>query len=131
MSTDPMMTKAEKDVVSMVYRRFIESEYDDYWTDLDEKLYELEWLTDKETVIESMVKYAQHSRTGTVFRCKREHSPQECFSPYILQAVESILLLYEETKDLHPKNKYVLAFYLAMSEVGLIFSVSEDESKKS
>ena len=117
-----MMGKEEKDIVTVVYRRFLESESDDAWTDLDEKLVVLDWLNDQELVSEAIVKYLSHSKEGTVFRCMQDHKQADCFSPFVLEAVESILVLWNDTKDLHSKNRYVLEFYLAMSDLGLIYS---------
>lgn len=117
-----MMSKEEKDVVTVVYRRFLESESDDSWTDLDEKILMLDWLTDQQMISEATLKYLSHSKEGTIFRCMQNHSQADCFSPFILQAVESIVLLFSDTNYLHERNRYILMFYLAMSDLGLIFS---------
>ncbi len=116
-----MMDAAQKEVVSLVYRRFLESESADKWTDLDENCIFYDWLMDNEIVLESMVKLSGHSKGA--FRCNLDHKqPQDCFAPYILEAVEAIVDLYKETEDLHPHNRYILIFYLVMSEMNLIYS---------
>lgn len=116
-----MMASEEKEVVSLVYRRFIESESNGSWANLDETLWYFEIISDRDVINESMIKYLSHSKSP--FRCKNDHDSKYCMAPLILDSVESILLLHEkEETDLHPKNRYILTYYLAMSELGLIFS---------
>jgi hypothetical protein len=112
------MSKEEKDVVSIVYRRFIESESDKGWTDFDDNVIFFDYLTDKEIIIESLVKI---SKQLNGVRCKVDHKIEHCFAPYILEAVEAITKLYKESEDLHEKNRYILIFYLVMCEMELIY----------
>ena len=117
-----MMTPEEVKIVQMVYTRFLEAEGKG-WTSLDDALEVMEWLSDKDIITESDIKCETHSM-GSV-RCKNEHAASKtCFAPFILEAVISILELHDETKELHAKNRYILAHYLAMSELGLIYSES-------
>lgn len=114
-----MMTKERSDIVKMVYTRFIESEQE-IWTDLDCNLEFMGYLTDAEMILECKAKFDKHC--FGVLRCNQEHGPDKCLAPYILEAVEYILDLYSETGQLHPKNYYLLSYYLALSEMKMIFN---------
>ena len=115
-----MMTREESEIVKIVYNRFIESESGD-WTDIDENLEFFSYLTEEDLIREAGVRKIRHSK-GTM-KCSQNHKSVECFAPLILEAVEAILNLYEKTGTLHPKNAYVLNYYLVFSEIGLIYSV--------
>jgi hypothetical protein len=115
-----MMTKDQSEIVKMVYKRFMDNESDEEWDDIDNNLEFFSYLTDSELIKETKIKIKEHS-TG-VFRCRQEHDQQYCFAPFVLEAVEVIVALYNETEVLHPKNAYILSYYLVMSEMGLIFS---------
>ncbi len=116
-----MMTKEESDAVKIVYNRLMDSE-EENWSPIDDNLELCSYLSDSELVTESSIKYVVHSQG--VFRCSQEHDLQFCMAPRILDAVEAILALYWQTKELHPKNKYILEYYLTMSEMGMIFSAT-------
>ena len=103
----------------MVYNRFMENEGAG-WGELDDILELLGYLTDVEIVREAIFKYIQHSEGN--FRCERDHDRSKCFAPHILEAVGAIIKLFEETGNIHPKNAYILTYYLAMTETRLIFS---------
>lgn len=113
------MSKDQSDIVKLVYARFIESE-EDSWSDIDDNLEMWSWLSDKELITEAKVKIKTHSK-GT-FRCSQNHKQEHCMAPYILEAVEAIIGLYEKAKQLHEKNKYIILYYLALSELKLIYS---------
>lgn len=110
-----MMTKEQSEIVKMVYNRFFESEGEG-WSRIDDNLELLQFLSDKELISESKILYKKHSMG--VFRCTKEHDQASCFAPYILEAVEAIISI----EDLHPKNAYILTYYIAMSELNLIYS---------
>lgn len=118
-----MMTTEQSAVVKTVYARFMDSEggeLEHSWTGLDDNLELFSWLSDTDIAREASVKAETH-RHGT-FRCHNVHEQQHCFAPYILEAVQAILDLYEKTGDLHENNRYILTYYLSMSELGMIFS---------
>jgi hypothetical protein len=116
----PMMTSYEKEVVLTVYRRFLENESDDCWTDMDDNLLFFDMLTDQEIINESLIKL--ESSKSTVFRCKLEHDQVYCMAPLIREAAVVITNLFKETKELHEKNRYVLMNYLVMCELKIIYS---------
>ena len=118
-----MMTKEQSNVVKIVYSRFMESESESkfaIWGDLDCNLEFMDSLTDNELVKESEIKLFEHSK-GT-FRCAQDHDQSICFAPFILDAAQAITALYRDTNELHPKNRYILTYYLSMSEMRLIYS---------
>ena len=125
-----MMTREEADTVKLVYSRLYESEYDSligkgeecHWTDLDDNLEFFSYLSDSELVREVQINHLVYSK-GRVFRCAQNHKQEYCFAPYVLESSESIVKLYEETKELHCKNRYILIYFLAMSEMKLIYAV--------
>lgn len=118
-----MMSEDEAKIVKIVYARLIESEEVEEidWSDIDDNLEMLGWLSDKEIISECKIRLKEHGKTG--LRCSQDHDMAYCFAPYVLEAVESIVSLYDKTKTLHEKNKYIVVYYLAMSEMGLIYSV--------
>src|SRR5271166_5186978 len=103
-----MMTQYQQDVVKLVYTRFLNSE-EPSWTDIDENLQFFDSLSDQELINESIIKYEEHKRTG--IRCSEDHPKDICFGPIVLDSVGAILELYEKTKNLHVKNRYVLMYY--------------------
>jgi hypothetical protein len=115
-----MMSKEESDIVKSVYTRFLESEEESTWTEIDENLEFYGYLSDEEVIKEAKIKFEEHS--SGVFRCKNEHDIKFCFAPKILEAVEYILNLYDETGFLHEKNRYVILYYLVMSILRMIYS---------
>lgn len=114
-----MMSKEEAEVVKTVYARLMDSE-EAGWSEVDENLEFFGYLTDKDLITESHVRLIKHSHGR--FRCYKDHDLAHCFAPLILDAVESILKLSAESGELHPKNAYILTYYLAMSEMQMIFS---------
>lgn len=121
-----MMNEEQSKIVKLVYNRFAESEEYNFrsektvWTELDENLEFISYLSEQELINESKIKVAGHSK-GT-FKCEQNHEQRNCFAPYILESVQYILKLYDETGFLHEKNSYILSYYLAMSAMGMIFS---------
>lgn len=114
-----MMSKEEVEVVKLVYNRFIDNEGEG-WSGIDDILEMLEHLTEAELIKESRIKSKKHAKG--IFRCTQNHKQEYCFAPYILEAVQAIIGLYESKGDLHPKNAYILSYYLAMTEMKMIFS---------
>lgn len=113
------MTPDQIKTVTEVYRKFADSDNDETeWTNIDEHMSSLEWLGDNQLTIEAEVKYNEQKK-GTP-RCPANHSHEHCFIPVVIDAVTAILDLYKETKQLHPKNKYILQYYLALSQDGFI-----------
>lgn len=115
-----MMTDDEGQVVRIVYERFLDSESQD-WGDLDCNLEFFDWLHDKELINEVRIKQINHLR-GKFLRCTSDHDQESCFAPVIMEAVGYILDLWDSTRILHERNRYVLLYYVSMSEMGLIFS---------
>lgn len=117
------LTDAERtEVIDIVYERFMESEEDLMWTDLDDNLEWFSILTDKELVNETEIKLFEHAK-GTL-RCKQEHSHEYCFAPLILEAAQSISLFFKKSKVLSVRHKYVLTYYMALSELRLIYTLT-------
>ena len=115
----PMMSKDEAETVKIVYNRFITNE-DDSWTAIDDNLEMYGWLNNEEIIAHTKLKIDDHSKG--VIRCKSSHDQSICFAPRVLESAQSIIKLYDETGDLHPKNKYLLEYYLVMSEMRLIYT---------
>lgn len=115
-----MMSKEEAEIVKMVYNRFIGNE-SETWSGLDDNMELFSWLSDGECINESKMKFFYDS-VGT-FRCTKEHEQEKCFAPYVLEAVEAILRLWDVSGELHQKNRYILDYYLVMSELRIIYSV--------
>lgn len=113
------MTKDAQETVSKVYRRFVEADAaETAWTTIDEQMSMLEWLEDTQLAIEAAVLLQLHSQGNP--RCNQDHPASECFIPLIIESVTHILDLYAKTANLHVKNKFILQYYLAMTQVGYI-----------
>ena len=119
-----MMSSEQSAIVKLVYNRFMESEESSAWNDMDENLCFFDLLSDEEMIKESTIMFESHSKCKT-FRCERGHEISECFAPFILECVEYILDLYGETEELHIKNRYILEYYLTMSELKIIYGANE------
>lgn len=114
-----MMTNIEKQIVTSIYRHFLESELEG-WTEIDDMLELMEMLNDQEVVDESVINNNHFMQHGV--QCGEGHnSPDECFAGVILEAVNAILRVYLETRVLHEKNRYILLYFLTLSEMKLIF----------
>lgn len=113
------MTIDQAKVVGTVLKRFTESELLE-WTDVDDYMVFLSWLDQAQLIIETRVLLDKHKQTDA--RCEINHSPDECFVPMVLDAISYILEDYESTKRLAKKARYVLEYYLALTQAGEIIS---------
>jgi hypothetical protein len=114
-----MMSKDEAETVKIVYNRFIQNE-DETWSGIDDNMEMHSWLSTEEIIAFTRLKIDDHSRG--VIRCKTSHDQSICFAPRVLEAAQAVIRLYDETGDLHPKNRYVLDYYNVMAEMKLIYS---------
>ena len=115
-----MLTDVEKELVELVYKRLLDSESAKEWTDYDENLMFFEMLTDEEMVLEAQAKNIKNSSGD--FRCKINHKIELCMAPMILEASKLITDLYDANGRLFFQDRYTLTCYLALSEMGLIYS---------
>lgn len=113
-----MMSKEEYRIVQAVYGRFISCEEDGVWTGLDDLMEYFEYLTDNEIIVESQFKMKINTQKG--IKCTQNHPPSDCFAPTILEAVEAIISLFDKTQSLHPKNRYILCYYMTLCELKLL-----------
>ena len=118
-----MMSEDQVQIVKSVYNRFLSCEEGSVWSNLDEMMEYFEFLTDGEMITEATLRMQMHIQMG--IKCSNDHPIQDCFAPIILEAVEAIVELYSKTKSLHLKNRYVLAYYLTLSELRLILALNE------
>lgn len=112
-----MMTPEQRRAVVEVYNHFLESEKRG-WDMLDDYIVYLDFLDNDQLHREADVVYYQHG-LGKV-RCPQNHSRDKCLMPILLEAVGGILELYKENNSLHANNKYILQYYLAMNQSGMI-----------
>jgi hypothetical protein len=112
-----MMSSEQRKTVTTVYNHLLSKE-DRGWDGLDDLIDMLEYLSDDQLHREADVVYTEHSR-GKV-RCKEDHAAERCLMPLLVDASAAIIELYKETNSLHPKNRYILYYYLAMNQAGLI-----------
>ena len=115
-----MMSRDEYNLVKTVYNRFMSCEEEGTWGSLDDMMEHMEYLTDREVVIEAEFKMEIHIEKG--IKCNQNHAVTDCFSPTILEAVKSIVALFNETNSLHPKNRYILSYYMALCEMNLLLT---------
>lgn len=112
-----MMNSEQRKVVVSVYNHLLANETRG-WDGLDDYIEYLDYLTDDQLHRECDVIHEIHSR-GQV-KCNVDHPKEKCFVPIMFDAVTAILELYKETNNLHPKNKYILQYYLAMQQADMI-----------
>ena len=112
------MQEKHRNILKIVYERFIDNEGNG-WNEIDENLSYYEWLTDEDLIAEAGVKHSRHSKG--IFRCKDNHEQIHCFAPVLLQAVTIILNVWNNEKILEDRYKYILQYYLCMSEMALIY----------
>ena len=112
-----MMTPEQRKVVTNAYNHLMEKESRG-WDGLDDCMDYLSYLDDDQLHREADVIYEQHANRQV--RCKQDHPIEHCFIPMLVDATAAILELYKETNSLHPKNRYILQYYLAMQQVGMI-----------
>jgi hypothetical protein len=105
-------------VVAEVYRQFMASEESRGWEPIDDYLDFLEYLDNDQLHREADVILEQHK--GLNVKCEKDHPQVECLVPKLLEAAAAILDLYRETGELHKKNKYILQYYLACNQAGMI-----------
>lgn len=116
-----MLSTEEAKNITFVYSALLDSELKG-WQDLDDFLEILEWLDDSELYREAEVLYSYHKNED--MGCPYPHKEgSSCFVKKVLEAVEAITELYKETGNLHPRNRYVLANYLALTQDGQIISM--------
>ena len=121
-----MISPEQAKNITYIYDQFISSELKG-WNELDNLLWALEWLDDSELYREAEVLYSyqKYKKMG----CPYIHAEGTiCFVVRILEAVEAITDLYKETGSLHPRNRYLLANYLALCQNGQIVELEEDSS---
>lgn len=116
------MTLSQEKAIKTVYDRFISCEDESYWTNLDDLMEYCEYLTDYEVVTESEFKMRQHLEKG--IKCNQDHPVEYCFAPNILDAVEAIVSIFEDTKILDSKYRYVLSYYLTLCQLNLLINES-------
>ena len=119
-----MMSIDQEKAVKEVYRSFLSHDYQRQWIDVDDLLFDLDYLSDSETVLEAEIQLYKHG-LGTL-KCSEDHGESVCLVPILVDSVNAILELYVETKELHVKNRYILQNYLAISHKGIIFVDKQD-----
>lgn len=121
-----MISRDQENDLKEIYRSLISNDYKRDWKPIDDRLYELDFLSDEEIVKETEIQIYNHS-LGEVM-CKEEHNGKICLMPTLLRAVDAICESWNETQDLVPKCRYILQNYLAISHLGIIY-LTPEESK--
>ena len=115
-----MMSVEQENAVKFVYRNFITHDYRRGWTEIDDRLYELSFLNDDQTILETETQVYMHS-VGNL-KCAEDHGESTCIVPQLMDSVNAICELFQETQQLHPKNRYILHNYLAVSHQKIIYT---------
>lgn len=100
--------------INDVYHRLMEKESIE-WDELDTYLEILDYLSDDELYRECEVFSANKE-----IICNNCSSKERCSIPMIVRASRSIILDYMDSNTLSPKNKYILQYYLALNQSGII-----------
>ena len=112
-----MMTEEQRKLVVQVYTHLLEKE-NRGWDGLDDYLSYLEYLDDDQIHREADVIYSQHQ--NCTVKCPQNHSTDKCLMPIMVESVGAIIELFKDTGNLHEKNRYILEYYLAMNQSGMI-----------
>ena len=113
------MNEAQVKNVTFVFNHLMEVE-NRPWDGIDDAISYLGYLRDSELIAETEISYDNHK--SVIVKCGHNHENNNsiCLIPLLLESVGAILELYRETESLHPNNKYILEYYLAMTHVGQI-----------
>lgn len=114
-----MITLEQADVIRAVLNRF-----NDYevlaWTSLDDNMEFLACLSDKQIVAEARVMIKKHELGNA--RCSKNHPREECIVPVVMESIRYIADYFDEIDRLSKKSRYVIEFYLSLSQTGVIIS---------
>jgi len=114
-----MLNPDQSKIVSKSYLHLLSSERGG-WSDIDEYLLLLDYLEDDQLFREASVLYDRHK--NSVVSCTEDHPREACFVPLLVESSQYIIELFEETHNLHPKNRYILSYYLALDQAGMILT---------
>lgn len=117
------MSEDQARSVKEIYRNFISHDYNRKWTKMDDILWELDFLSDEQTVLETETQVYRHSLGN--LKCSEDHGESTCLVPQLMDSVNAICELYQENGVLHPGNRYILHNYLAVSHQGVIYVEEE------
>lgn len=121
-----MMTQEETKNVVYVYDKLMKNETENEWTSIDDIIELIQMISDKELFVESSILYSEQK--GKNIGCPYLHKEGTiCFVTNILEAVESIIDLYEESRSLHANNRYILEYYVALCENGNIIELMDPQ----
>lgn len=114
-----MITVEQAEVIRAVWKKFNEFEVL-AWTSLDDNMEFLAWISDKQLIAEAEVVIKKHE-TGNA-RCVKNHPKEECVVPVIIESIRYIADDFKENDRLAKKSRYVIEFYLSLSQTGVIIS---------
>jgi len=117
-----MLNPTEIKNIVFVYDQLMKSEVTG-WAIVDDLLELIEWLDDNQLYRECEILFSHQKKLkmGSPFQ---DDPKCTIFVNHLLEAVTSILGLYEETNDLHPKNRYIISYYLALCQSGQICEIN-------
>jgi hypothetical protein len=115
------MTPEQIEITKNIYQKFYEIDCNQHdWTSIDEYMSHLDYLDDKQVAIEAEVKLREHLSGNP--KCKEHEEEHECLVPKIIEAVKIIINGNREKKKIHIKDRFVLQYYLALSQAKYIVS---------
>lgn len=118
-----MMSEDQAKAVKEIYKNFISHDERRKWTKIDYLLHDLDSLNDNQMILEVEVQLYLHSMG--ILKCAEDHGESVCLVPQLMESVNAICDLYQETLKLHPKNRYILQNYLAISHEKIIYVDSD------
>jgi hypothetical protein len=108
-------------VIERVFKRFEEADRNQTkWTTLDTNMEYLAWLDDDQVVREAELVLDDHKKGDP--RCKIDHKKSECFVPSIIKAIGYLIVEYKIGGKLDKKDRYILEYYISLSQIGEIFT---------
>lgn len=114
------LTKKQKDAVDLTYTLFIKSETREDWSEFDDFMEALDWLSNEELFREASIILEMHIKGDP--RCKSNHPREKCVVPKMIEGVDAILNSYEQMGLMDDQFRNILKYYLALTQEGSVLS---------
>lgn len=112
-----MITLEQAKVIGSVFKRFNSGETLT-WTEMDDCMEQLAWLSEDQLIVEVEVMLYMHDEKKA--RCTVNHAREVCFVPVVMDACSYIVEDFKSSQRLVKKARYVLEYYLSLSQTGHI-----------
>lgn len=117
------MIQKETEIVNFIYKSFYDTDLKEQkWSVIDEYMSYLDYLNDQEILVESEIKLKEHLSGDPRCPFEEEHKKHKCIVPSIIEAVKILIDSNNGLKKIDIKDRFVLQYYLAISQAKYIIS---------